>query len=85
MKKLNIALLGAGRIGKIHAANIASNPKCNIECIYDIDKNIAKKITNSFGGFVVSSPQEAISNSNVDIVYICSYSKICVHMFIMCP
>ena len=72
MKKLNIALLGAGRIGQIHAENIASNPKCNIECIYDIDKNIAKKITNSFGGFVALSPQEAISNSNVDIVYICS-------------
>ena len=72
MKKLNIALLGAGRIGQIHAENIASNPKCNIECIYDIDKNIAKKITNSFGGFVAQSPQEAISNSNVDIVYICS-------------
>ena len=36
MKKLNIALLGAGRIGKIHAANIALNPKCTIECIYRI-------------------------------------------------
>ena len=45
MTILKFALLGAGRIGKIHAANIALNPKCSIECIYDIDSNNAKKIS----------------------------------------
>jgi myo-inositol 2-dehydrogenase/D-chiro-inositol 1-dehydrogenase len=72
MKILKFALLGAGRIGKIHAANIALNSKCSIECIYDIDSNNAKEISDSFGGAVASSPQEAISNTNVDVVYICS-------------
>ena len=48
MTILKFALLGAGRIGKIHAANIALNPKCSIECIYDIDSNNAKKISNEF-------------------------------------
>jgi myo-inositol 2-dehydrogenase/D-chiro-inositol 1-dehydrogenase len=69
---IRFALLGTGRIGKLHAANIASNPKSRIECIYDIDINIAKKVADSFGGTAVSSSQEAISNPNVDIVYICS-------------
>ena len=32
---INFAILGLGRIGKVHVANIASDPKCNIECIYD--------------------------------------------------
>ena len=72
MKILKFALLGAGRIGKIHAANITLNPKCSIECIYDIDSNNAKEISDTFGGGVVSSPQEAISNPDVDVVYICS-------------
>ena len=69
---IKFALLGVGRIGKIHAANIALNPKSSIECIYDIDSNNAKKVADSFGGSVASSSQEAISNPNVDVVYICS-------------
>ena len=40
---IKFALLGVGRIGKIHAANIALNPKCTIECIYDINKNAANE------------------------------------------
>ena len=69
---IKFALLGVGRIGKIHAANIALNPKSSIECIYDIDSNNAKKVADSFGGLVALSSEEAISNPNVDIVYICS-------------
>ena len=69
---INFALLGVGRIGKIHAANIALNPKCSIECIYDIDSSAANKIANLYGGTVALSPEEAISNPNVDVVYICT-------------
>jgi myo-inositol 2-dehydrogenase/D-chiro-inositol 1-dehydrogenase len=72
MKILKFALLGVGRIGKMHAANIALNPKCSIECLYDIDSNAANKIADLFGGTVTLSPEEAISNPNVDIVYICT-------------
>ena len=72
MKILKFALLGVGRIGKIHAANMALNPKCRIECIYDIDSSDANKIANIYGGTVALSPEEAISNPNVDVVYICT-------------
>ena len=63
MKILKFALLGVGRIGKIHAANMAINPKCSIECIYDIDSSAANKIANLYGGTVALSPEEAISIS----------------------
>ena len=72
MKILKFALLGVGRIGKIHAANMALNPKCSIECVYDIDSSAANKIADLYGGTVALSPEEAISNPNVDIVYICT-------------
>ena len=72
MKILKFALLGVGRIGKIHAANISLNPKCSIECVYDIDSSAANKIAGLYGGTVALSPEEAISNPNVDIVYICT-------------
>ena len=44
MKTLKFALLGVGRIGKIHARNISLNPKSSIECVYDIDINGAKTL-----------------------------------------
>ena len=72
MTILKFSLLGVGRIGKIHAANISLNPKCSIECVYDIDSSAANKITGLYGGTVALSPEEAISNPNVDIVYICT-------------
>ena len=72
MTILKFALLGVGRIGKIHAANIALNPKCSIECVYDIDSSAANNIAGLYGCTVALSPEEAISNPNVDIVYICT-------------
>jgi len=33
---LNIALMGAGRIGKMHAKNIALHPMCNLSYVFDI-------------------------------------------------
>ena len=69
---INIAILGLGRIGKIHVANIASDPKCNIECIYDIDNSISLEISKKYGCKVSLSAEEAISNPNVDAVCICS-------------
>tara|TARA_Y100000590_G_scaffold264581_1_gene297302 strand:+ start:2941 stop:3951 length:1011 start_codon:yes stop_codon:yes gene_type:complete len=72
MKKLSFAILGVGRIGKIHASNIAINKNCRIECIYDINKVQANKVADLFGGKVVPTPIEAISNPIVDAVFICS-------------
>ena len=37
MKTLKFAIIGVGRIGKMHAANISQNSKSEIECIYDIN------------------------------------------------
>ena len=52
---INIAILGLGRIGKIHVANIASDPKCNIECIYDIDNSISLEISKKGSFFARNS------------------------------
>ena len=54
---INFAILGLGRIGKIHVANIASDPKCNIECIYDIDNSISLEISKKYGCKVSSSAE----------------------------
>ena len=43
---INFALLGAGRIGKMHAQNILQNPKCNLVYVYDINNDFANLCDN---------------------------------------
>ena len=35
MNKVNLAIIGLGRIGKIHAENIISSDQCNLKIIID--------------------------------------------------
>tara|TARA_Y100000741_G_scaffold46090_1_gene31899 strand:+ start:1520 stop:1696 length:177 start_codon:yes stop_codon:yes gene_type:complete len=35
MNKVNLAIIGLGRIGKIHAENIISSNQCNLKIIID--------------------------------------------------
>ena len=66
---IKFALLGVGRIGKMHAQNIILNPRSNLEIIYDSNTNLAKQVANSYDCKVANSSEEAI-NSNVDAVLI---------------
>ncbi len=46
---LDIAVLGAGRIGRIHAGNIASHPGARLTGIADTDANAAGRLAASLG------------------------------------
>ena len=41
--KINIALLGLGRIGQMHAFNIVNHPEFNLKYTFDIDKRLRIK------------------------------------------
>jgi len=69
---LNFALMGAGRIGKMHANNIALNSKCKLTYIYDVNTEFASQIAQSTNAKVAKSPEEAINNNDVDVVFIAS-------------
>jgi myo-inositol 2-dehydrogenase/D-chiro-inositol 1-dehydrogenase len=51
---LDIAVLGAGRIGRIHAANIAAHPAARLAGIADLDADAAGRLAASLGTRVVS-------------------------------
>ena len=40
----NIALLGAGFIGSVHAAALASNPRVHFSAVYDTDTSRAERL-----------------------------------------
>ena len=62
---INFALLGAGRIGRMHAQNIVNNPKCNLVSVYDIDEENANDVAKFSGSKIVNSAEEAINDKNV--------------------
>ena len=41
---LRIAVLGCGRIGRMHAANIAAHPRARLAAVYDIDRQSAEAV-----------------------------------------
>ena len=49
MKKVNIAVIGCGRIGQMHAKNVQLHEKTNLACIYDPNDEFAKKISIDLG------------------------------------
>lgn len=73
MKKITLGLIGAGRIGRIHAENIQSFPDLEIKSVSDLfitnTRNWAKKIGIST---VTDDHRQILTDPNIDAVLICS-------------
>lgn len=69
---VRIALFGAGRIGVIHAANIAANPRATLTYIYDTDAAAAAAIARKYGATIAPSIQAVLSDETLDAVLIAS-------------
>jgi myo-inositol 2-dehydrogenase / D-chiro-inositol 1-dehydrogenase len=67
---LKFALLGAGRIGRMHAANLVSHNKAELLWVFDINQYAADEVASSFGTKSSSSAREALSDPRVDAVVI---------------
>jgi myo-inositol 2-dehydrogenase/D-chiro-inositol 1-dehydrogenase len=68
---IKFAQFGAGFIGKVHGANIASHPQSELTYIYDVNAAAAEELAAKLGAKVASSPEE-IWESNIDAVLIAS-------------
>ena len=65
---LSIAVIGAGRIGQIHARNVVANPRARLAGIADLDATAATRLAQACGSQVISL-QHAFE---ADAVMICS-------------
>ena len=68
---MRFGVIGAGRIGKIHAANVAARADCEVRFVADADAAAAKALAQTTGG-AVASIDEIIGSSEVDAVAICA-------------
>ena len=69
---LNFALIGAGRIGKMHAEIINANPESNLKFVYDVNREFASDVANTNNAEVVKNPEDAITSSETNAVLIAS-------------
>ena len=69
--KINLAIIGAGRIGKVHALAINNSKIANLVYIYDLDEEIAKKFSVEFN-CIVSNIDNIKKDKQIDAVIICS-------------
>jgi myo-inositol 2-dehydrogenase/D-chiro-inositol 1-dehydrogenase len=67
----DIALIGAGRIGKIHAANLAANPRLRLTRVVDPFPEAAAEIAAQYGA-QVSTIEEALADPAIAGVVVAS-------------
>ena len=69
---LRFALFGAGRIGRLHAANLSSHPQAALVSVYDLLEPAAREVAERFGATVAPSVDAALADASVDAVLIAS-------------
>lgn len=72
--KLNVGIIGAGRIGKVHAETLAFRlPEANAVVIADVNPEAAKAVAARCGiPRVAANAAEVLADSTIDAVLICS-------------
>lgn len=69
---LRIGLIGTGRIGQVHAANIASNPEATLSWIADPFVAGAEAVAARHGGRATDDPEQLLTSGGVDAVLVAS-------------
>lgn len=67
---LNIAVLGCGRIGQMHARNIARHPRAKLATVFDIDAGAAERIARELNVPVAKSIAAILASDAVDAILI---------------
>ncbi|UCI31637.1 inositol 2-dehydrogenase [Mesorhizobium sp. B4-1-4] len=67
---LRIAVLGCGRIGQMHAANVARHPRSKLAAVFDVNSEAAEKVAAAQGVKAAASAEEIFASDTVDAVLI---------------
>jgi myo-inositol 2-dehydrogenase/D-chiro-inositol 1-dehydrogenase len=68
----NVALFGAGRIGRIHAANLAALPGIRLHSVSDTMLDAAREVAALHGAAVAPDIESVFADAAVDVVVIAS-------------
>src|ERR1700751_3862147 len=68
---ISFCQFGAGRIGAIHAANVAAHPEARLNTIVETDRAAAERLARRYGA-VLRDQAEALADPAIDAVMIAS-------------
>lgn len=71
VKTLDVAVFGAGRIGKIHAANLARQPGVRLKYVVDVNREAAAALAAEHGA-QVADIEGAMGDASIGATVICS-------------
>jgi myo-inositol 2-dehydrogenase/D-chiro-inositol 1-dehydrogenase len=69
---MNLALLGAGRIGQIHGANVARHPRARLGVVMDVSRERAEALAAALGAAATTDAEAAVADPGVRGVVICT-------------
>ncbi len=69
---VRFALFGAGRIGRLHADNIAAHPQARLIAVYDVLRPAAEAVAGRHGARIAATVDEILEDPDVDAVLIAS-------------
>lgn len=73
MKKIKVGIIGAGRIGMLHANNILKSEQLELKAISDIHTNhLSKTKYEEIVPLITNRPDEVLEHPEIDAVFICS-------------
>ena len=72
MKKVNIAVLGCGRIGQMHALNVANHSMTQLACVYDVNTEFANKVAKDLNVPAITNESEIFTNTDIDAILVAS-------------
>ncbi|MGE8473722.1 MAG: Gfo/Idh/MocA family oxidoreductase, partial [Paraburkholderia hospita] len=70
-KTIDVAVFGAGRIGKIHASNLARQPGVRLKYVVDVNRDAAAALAAQYGA-QVADIDGAMGDASVGATVICS-------------
>ncbi len=69
---ITMAVLGCGRIGRMHARNLARHPRVKLVSVFDVAKDVARETADELGVAAAASVDEVLSDPGVRAVLIAS-------------
>jgi len=71
----NIAIVGAGSIGKKRAESLSKSDNCQLKITADINKKAAIQIAQDYGGTASNDWHQIVNRSDIDIVIVSTFNK----------
>lgn len=73
---ISFALVGAGTIGRVHAANIAGHPSARLKWVVDVDTARGEALAIAHGASFSTSVDEMLADGSVEAVIIASSTDV---------